>query len=289
MIKKSRSYYSYLWILPALILYLLFSIVPTLQGIFYSFTYWNIFDSRFAGLDNYINILTNPQINIAFKNTILFTVITTFFKVFLGLILAIILNRKIRTANIMRTIYFMPAIVSNVAVALIFSSILHPDGIFNSFLRSINMDFLTRSWLTDTNLVMYSVSAIEIWKWTGFTMVILLAGLQTIPFEYYEAANIDGATAFDKFKSITFPLLMPAFNNAFIISLVGGLKVFDLVYALTGGGPGNASEVLSTYVFKAYGNGYYGEACAAGVIIGVLVSTISLATLKPLRAREVEV
>jgi raffinose/stachyose/melibiose transport system permease protein len=251
-------------------------------------TNWNIFDARFAGFENYKNILTNPKINIAFKNTIYFTIVTTFFKMILGLFLAIVLNREIRTANIMRSIYFMPAIISNVAIALIFSSILHPDGILNSFLKAINMDFLVNNWLTDPNLVMFSVSSIEVWKWTGFTMVILLAGLQSIPTEYYEACKIDGATGFDKFRYITFPLLMPSFNNALIICLVGGLKVFDIVYALTGGGPGNASEVLNTYVFKAYGRGYYGEACAASVIIGVLIATISLFTLKPLRSKEVE-
>lgn len=286
---KNGKYYNYLWVVPGVIIYLVLFIIPVLQGIYYSFTYWSVFDARFAGLDNYINIITNPSINIAIKNTFIFTILTSFFKVVFGLCLAILLNRKIKRSNFIRSIYFMPAIISNVAVGLIFSAVLHPTGILNSFLKAIGFGFLAKSWLTDASIVIYSVSAIEIWKWTGFTMVILLAGLQTIPKEFYEAAEVDGATAWDKFKHITLPLLMPSFNNALIINIVGGLKVFDMVYSMTGGGPGNASEVLNTYVFKAFGHGFYGEASAASVILGVLVVTISLITLKPLRAKEVEV
>lgn len=287
---KNNKRYSYLWTAPAILIYIVFFIIPFFQGIYYSFTYWSIFDARFAGLENYINILTNPKINIALKNTFIFTGVTVVFKMGFGLILAIILNRKLKTANFMRAVYFMPAVISNVAIALIFSAVLHPTtGILNQFLNSAGLGFMAQNWLTNPKIVMFSISAIEVWKWTGFTMVILLAGLQTIPQEYYEAAQVDGVTGWQKFRYITMPLLMPSVNNAVILSIVGGLKVFDLVYAMTGGGPGNASEVLNTYVFKAYGNGFYGEACAASVILGILVVTVSLITLKPLKKKEVEV
>lgn len=286
--KKGNSFYSYYLVIPAVILFTVFFIVPVIQGVYYSFTYWNISEARFAGLTNYINIITDPDLNITIKNTLIFTILTTFFKVFIGMLLAIFLNVESRLSKIMRSIYFMPAVISNVSVALIFSAVLYPTGILNSALGALNLQFLAKDWLTDTGLVIYTVSAIEVWKWSGFTMVILLAGLQAIPNEYYEASIIDGASAFKKFRYITFPLLMPSFNNALILSLVGGIKVFDIVYAMTGGGPGNASEVLNTYVFKAFGYGYYGEACAASVIVGILVVILSLSVYSPLRAKEVE-
>lgn len=285
---NGKKLYSYIWVLPALLLYFTFFLLPSIQGIFYSFTYWDIRDARFAGLTNYINIFSDSNLNITIKNTLIFTFVSTVLKVTFGLILALFLNQNIRSAKIMRSIYFMPCIISNVAIALVFSSVLHPEGILNSFLKLIGLGALSQDWLTNTNLVIYSVSAIEVWKWSGFTMVIILAGLQSIPKEYYEAGSVDGVSGFSRFRYITLPLLMPAFNNALIINLIGGLKIFDLIYAMTGGGPGNASEVLNSYVFKAYGSGLYGEACAASVIVAVLVVIISMATYRPLKRMEVE-
>lgn len=288
MEEKGKKLYGYIWVAPALILYVIFFLLPSLQGIYYSFTYWNIRDARFAGIVNYINIFTDSNINIAVKNTLIFAIITTVFKVTFGLILALFLNRDLKLVRIMRTVYFLPCIISNVAIALIFSSVLHPEGFVNAALRAAGLGILAQDWLTNTSLVIYSISFIEIWKWSGFTMVIILAGLQTIPKEFYEASDVDGVTGFNRFRYITLPLIMPSFNNALIINLIGGLKVFDLVYAMTQGGPGNASEVLNSYVFKAYGSGLYGEACAASVIVAVMVVIISMATYRPLKRMEVE-
>ena len=177
----------------------------------------------------------------------------------------------------MRTVYFLPAILNNVAVGLLFSAILHPQtGILNKSLRFFNLDFLTQNWLTDLNLAIFSVSGIEVWKWTGFTMAILLAGLQTVPHEFYEAAEIDGANQFQKFKYVTFPLIMPAFNNALILNLIGGLKVFDIILATTGGGPGVATEVLNTMIYRTFGNGRYGEASAGSKLLGIMVSIVTI-------------
>ena len=288
MSKKGDTFYSYIYVIPAVLLFSLFFMWPTLQGVMKSFTYWNATSARFAGFDNYLSIIADSKMNIVLKNTFIFTVVTTLFKMFFGMILALLLNRRAASTKIIRSVYFMPAIISNISVALIFNSILHPLGIMNGLLKGLHLNFLAMNWLTDTKLVMYSISAIEVWKWSGFTMTMLLAGLQTIPAEYYEAANLDGASALQKFRHIQLPLIMPAFNNALIFSLIGGIKVFDIVYALTGGGPGSASEVLNSYVFKAYANGFYGEACAAGTIIGLFVLVITLLMLNPLRKKEVE-
>lgn len=286
--KAVEKQYSYLLLFPALVLYLVLFVFTTLQGIFYSFTYWNFTSAKFAGLQNYINIFTEPSISIATKNTIIFAAVTTFFKVILGLLLAIFLNRNIRSANFMRTVYFLPCVISNVAIGLVFSGILHPDGMLNKLLNLVGLGIFAQEWLTDPKLVIFSLSFIEIWKWTGFTMMIFLSGLQTVSKDYYEAGEVDGVNSIQRLWYITLPLIMPTFNNALMVNLIGGLKVFDIVYAVTGGGPGSASEVLNSYVFKAYGNGRYGESSAASFVVAIMVVVISMSSYLFLNKKEVE-
>lgn len=281
--------YSLWFLVPGVLLYLIFFIVPSIQSAFYSFTYWDIFTVRFAGLNNYIDILTDKNLSITIKNTLTFTVVTTVFKVGLGMVLALFLNQKLRTENFLRTVYFSPCILNNIAVGIMFTALLHPStGLVNNILRGLNLDFLVQNWLTDKNLAIYSVSAIEIWKWTGFTMVILLAGLQMIPTELYEVASVDGASSFQKFKSVTLPLMMPALTNAIIVNLMGGLKVFDIIYSTTQGGPGNATEVINSFVFKSFGQGRYGEACAGSVLLSIMVGLVVVFSYKILTRKEVE-
>lgn len=287
--EKMKKRYPIIMFLPALLLFGIFFIIPTIQGMYYSFTHWNFFNTKFAGLTNYINILTDPRLNGMIKNTFLFAFITTVFKVGLGLLLAIFVNRKLRTKNYLRTVFFIPAILSPVAIGIIFSGMMHPKtGFINVFLKWLHLDFLTQSWLTNTKLALYSVMGIEIWQWTGFTMLILLAGLQSIPAYYYEAASIDGATALQKFRKITLPLIMPAFNNSLILSIIGGLKVFGIIYATTQGGPGRATQVFSTFIFNSFSAGRYGEAAAATIIQSGIIAVIALSTLTILRKKEVE-
>lgn len=166
---------------------------------------------------------------------------------------------------------------------------MHPStGLINRVLNAVGLHVLAQNWLTDSSIAVFSVASIEVWKWTGFTMALLLAGLQNISSEYYEAAEIDGVTEFQKFRYITFPLIMPAFNNALIISLIGGLKVFDLVQATTGGGPGSATQVFGTLIFKAFGSGRFGEGCAASVILAFLIIAISIPLYRFIAGKEVE-
>ena len=171
-----------IWILLALsLVYFIFYIIPILMGVFYSFTHWNIFSATYCGLYNYKSILTNTMLRLSIKNTFVFAILASFFKVFLGLILAIFLNRKIVAKNFLRTIYFSPAVINNVAVAMIFTAILNPSrGILNVFLRYLGLDFLAQNWLTDSQIALFSVIGIEVWKWSGFCMVIFIAGLQSI-------------------------------------------------------------------------------------------------------------
>ena len=220
-------------LLPCLAIFGIFFLLPAVMGVGFSFLNIRNVDfqaATFAGIGNYKNVLTDSGMNIAIKNSFIFAFVTTILKVTLGLLLAVLLNNKLKTTNFMRTVFFLPAVLSSVAVGLIFTAMMHPaNGIINVALRAMGLPMLAQNWLTDPKLAIFSVAFVEVWKWTGFTMVILLAGLQSIPEHYYEAARIDGATGWQKFRYVTFPLIMPAFTNALVVNLIGGLKAFDVV------------------------------------------------------------
>ena len=206
-----------------------------------------------------------------------------------GMLLALALNRKLAFTNALRTIFFMPAVINTVAVGLIFSSMMHPtNGLINVFLNQIGLGSLAKGWLVDQKIAIFSICAIEIWKWSGFTMVILLSGMQTISNDYLEAAQIDGVNGWQKFRYIVFPLLLPSINNALILNIIGGLKVFDLVQATTQGGPGTATEVFGTLIYKSFGSGRFGEGCAASVLLAIIIALIAMPTYKYIADREVE-
>jgi raffinose/stachyose/melibiose transport system permease protein len=292
MHSRTSKRYSYTLAIPGLLLYILFFMIPAVGGLALSFVKilgFNLSSARFGGLQNYVDVFTQPNMRRAIGNSFIFALITTIFKMGIGLSLAVALNRKMALTNALRTIFFLPAVINTVAVGLIFSSLLHPsNGLVNGLLRAVGLGGLAQSWLVDTNLAIFSVCAIEIWKWSGFTMVILLSGMQTIGRDYYEAAEIDGADGATKFKYITFPLLLPAFNNALILSIIGGLKVFDLIQATTQGGPGSATEVFGTLIYKSFGAGRLGEGCAASIILAVVIAGIALPAYKYIANREVE-
>ncbi len=292
MSKKIKSPYNYALVIPCFLVYGLFFILPSLMGVILSFLNIRSFDfslASFAGIQNYFNVLTDSSMNIAIKNSFIFAAITTVLKVTLGMILAVFLNNKLKTTNFLRTVFFLPAVLSSVAVGLIFTAMMHPTkGVINIVLKNIGLGVLAQNWLTDPHLAIFSVAFIEVWKWTGFTMVILLAGLQSIPTSYYEVADIDGATAWKKFRYITFPLILPAFTNALVVNLIGGLKAFDVVQSVTKGGPGTATQVFGTLVFKSFGSGRYGEGCAASIILCVTILLIVLPVYRFLNKREVE-
>lgn len=292
MSRNAQKMYSYRFLAPGIILFGMFFVLPTILGLILSFGNIKGFDIStlsFAGIINYKNIFTDRSMKTALGNSFLFAIGTTIGKMGFGLLLAIFLNRKIKSANLLRAIYFLPAIINPVAVGLIFTSLMHPTtGLINKFLNGVGLGLFAQNWLTNTKLAIWSVMAIEVWKWTGFTMSILLAGLQSIPEDYYEAATIDGATGFQCFKNITFPLLMPSINNTLILSIVGGLKIFDLVQATTGGGPGSATQVFGTLIYKSFGSGRFNEGCAAGIALALIIAVIVLPLNRYISEKEVE-
>lgn len=288
---KNRNY-TYLMALPGLILFGCFFLIPSFLGLMLSFTHtmgMNIGQNGFVGLSNYIEILKEPQLRLTIFNTFLFTALTTVGKVLIGMILAVILNQAIKGRVVLRAIFFLPAIINTIAVGLIFTSLMHPEtGLINKMLRSVGLGTLAQNWLSDLHLAIFSVSFIETWRWSGFTMVIILSGLQAIPKEIYEAGDIDGVSVLQRFRYITFPLVLPSFNNALVLCIVGGLKVFDLIQATTQGGPGFATQVFSTLVFQSFGSGRFGEGCAANILLAVVVALFAIPTYKGIKGKEVE-
>lgn len=284
-----KQIYRTWFIQPALIIYVVLFIVPVLTGIAYSFTNWNSLSDtvKFVGLRNYIDIF-NPEnaYLLAIWNTLLFSVCTTLGKIGIGLVLALFFNRKFRTQQVMRGVYFMPFAISSLVIGIIFTSILAPQGLLNTILRGVGLEALARGWLTNKATAMWSVIGVEIWKSVGLNMVIFLAGLQMIDKEYYEAAQLDGASTLQCFRYITWPFLRPSVVINVILNTIHGLKVFDIVMALTDGGPGNATQVISTFVFKTYGMGAYGMSIALSTFIFLLTTIIALFTLKLIAPKE---
>ncbi|MFX3631686.1 MAG: carbohydrate ABC transporter permease [Candidatus Pristimantibacillus sp.] len=272
MLKK--QFYSYWMLLPGALIFAVFFILPSLMGFYFSFTDLDASFkvSRFVGFDNFVTLYENPSNLLAFKNTFIFAALTTIFKIALGLLLALLANQKLKSRLMLRSVLFFPVILSTISVAIAFKAIFHPStGILNVLLTWLGLESLAMSWLTDPDLVIYSISFVEVWKWTGFSMMLFLAALQSMPQEVTEAAKIDGATPWQHFRFITLPMMVPVLNTNIILSVIGGLKVFDLVYALTGGGPGYASNVINTAVFKAFAAGRNGEATAANLVLFVII------------------
>ncbi len=283
----TKNTYSYYYLLPAIIIYTTFFIVPTLISFFFSLTRWTLFDWEFIGLKNFINFFQESSLNIGLRNTLIYASMTSGLKVILGLLIAVFLCSGIRTKNYLRAVIFFPALVSTMAVGAIFKALMNPTrGPINQVLTAIGIE--GPSWLGNPDLALFSVIFVDVWKGVGIATVIYIAGLMSIPPHYYEACDVDGGNSFQKFTHITLPLVRPAMNAVIILSLVGGLKSFDIIWAMTGGGPGFASDVLASVVYKQYINGFYGLATAGNVILLILIAIIAFPLYRFLSRGEVE-
>jgi raffinose/stachyose/melibiose transport system permease protein len=289
---RSKTIYPQWFILPALVLYVALFILPSVIGFGYGLTNWNAWsnDLRWVGLENFAEIFSgDPRYLLFIWNTVLFAVVTTALKVAIGLGLALLLSGDLKSSNALRTIFYLPVVLSPLVIGLVFTSVLNPTrGLLTQALRAVGLGGLARNWLVDLSTAMPSVMAVEVWRMSGYCMVIFLAGLKVIPVSFYEAAEMDGASAIQRFRAITLPFLQPALSVTVILNLIWGLKVFDLVFVLTRGGPGYATGVLNTAVFFEYSSGRYGMATALGVVIFLITTVVALAVLRALTRRAVE-
>ncbi len=279
--------YSTWFLVPAMIVFLLIFIIPTMASFFFSMTVWDFKNWRFTGLDNFIMFFSERSLNIGIKNTLIYAVLTSGIKVILAFFIAVFLTGKIKTKNIQRSIIFFPNLVSTMAIGITFTAMMHPTrGLINRALSTFVESKI--NWLGNPDLALFSIIGVDIWKGLSIATVIYVAGIQSIDRTYYEAAEIDGANGRQKLFAITAPLARPAMNSVIILSFIGGLRSFDLIWAMTGGGPGFATDVMASIVYKQYAAGFYGLSTAGNVIMFIMIALLAFPLQKFLLSREVD-
>jgi raffinose/stachyose/melibiose transport system permease protein len=282
-----RSFYPSWFYIPAAALYVVFFAVPTFAGFYFALTRWTLFDVTFIGFDNFVQFFQEQQLYQGFINTFIYGFVTSAAKVVLGMALALLLTSPIIGRGYLRAVVFFPVLVSTIGVGLTFKSLLDPfHGAVNGFLGLFGI--AGPGWLTDPKMALLSVAAIDVWKGVGIATLIFMAGIVAIPQEYFEAAKVDGASSWKIFRTITLPLSRPATGTVIILSLIGGLRSFDLIWATTNGGPGFTSDVIASVIYKQYQAGFYGLSTAGNVILFVVVTAIMIPVTRFLNRREVD-
>lgn len=272
-----RKWITNIFYIPAILLFLFFVIYPFIEGIRISFTNWNGYSQqyKYVGMANYLKLFQDENILTALKNTLIYGVGSTIIQNILGLAYAILLNTKMKGRTLIRTVVYAPVMISGLVMGYIMYFLVQYDGgALNDILMALGVAPV--DWLSDGNRAVIIMTLINSIQYVGISMVIYLAGLQNISSQYYEAAAIDGVTGWQQFRYITVPLLIPAISSSVTLNLIGGLKLFDVIQALTKGGPGYASHSLSTLVanqyFQATNAGY---SATIGLFSFVLIMILS--------------
>ena len=269
------------FLLPAILVYTFSVFIPVLVSLFYSLNEWDgITGMQFVGLKNYIKVLQTPVMLAAIKNSVIYAILLTGFQTLLGLPLAFVLNQKLKSRNLLRAVFFFPAVFSSLIIGYLWNFIMSSSdfGLINNILHQLGLG--TLNFFTSKN-ALYSVILTQIWQWTGWAMVIFLANLQSISPDLYEAAEIDGANGLKKFMYVTLPLMCPSVKIVIVTGLIGGMKVFDIIYSMTSGGPGDATQTVMTVMMKkGISEGFYSTGSAFGVCFFIIVLAISAIVTK---------
>jgi len=258
-----------LFVAPALALYGLFVLYPIVQSARYSLYDWNGLQplDDFVGLGNFRRAFADANFRDAIKHNVVIIVLSLALQIPAALALAALLNSRIKGRAAMRTLFFAPYVLSEVVTGIVWRQILRPTGLVNHVLGQIGLDGWQRIWIDDPQYVLYSLFFVISWKYFGFHMILLLAGLQQIPPVLREAAAIDGASAWQTFRHVTLPLLGPTIRVSVFLSVIGALQLFDLVYVTTGGGPIGASSTMATFLYDRFSDRLLGYASAVSIVI----------------------
>ena len=271
--RPMKSPYPTWFFIPAGVFYVVLFLVPTIASFYFSLTRWTLFDVEFIGFDNFVRFFQEPQLVQGFINTFIYAFLTSGAKVVLGLLLGVFLSSQIIARGFLRSVVFFPVLVSVIGVGILFKVLMDPfDGPINEGLAAVGIE--GPGWYTDPSLALVSVAIVDIWAGVGLATLIYIAGMVAIPQEYFEASKVDGASAWSTFRHITLPLLRPATVTVVLLSLIGGLRRFDLIWTMTGGGPGFSSDVLASVVYKQYQAGFFGLSTAGNVVLFVVVAAI---------------
>lgn len=283
-----KKNYPLRFLMPAGIMLVIFFIVPTVMNFVYAFTDWSAFKDtiNYNGLQNFITLFSNGTLLKDIRITIVYAVCIAIFQNTFGLLLALLLEDDTHLNRFARVMFFIPVIMSALAVGYIWQAILKTGGALDQILSSLVGHSVVTGLLGSTTWAIVVVAAIQGWKWMGLSMLIFLAGLKTIDPDVLEAAKIDGANKFQIFRSIKFPLLAPAFTFNVATSLLGSLNGFDMVQAMTKGGPGGSTEILNIFVWRTFGQGLYSQSTTMSLVLFILVAVVALPLIYFLRRRE---
>lgn len=274
---------SIIFILPALFIYTFLMIIPILGAFGLSFTDWNGLSAEynFTGLRNYIEMFRDDRLRNAIVVTLKITVIVSISVNVLGLFIACLLNRAKKLTNVLRSVFFLPYVISTVAISFIWLSILSYTGVFNNILDLIGLGDLVTDYIGNAKNAVRSICVIEIWRMLGFHMVLYLASIQTVPEELYEACTVDGGSKWQKFRYVTLPMIVPGITISVIMSVMTEMKQYDIVKVITNGGPGYSTETITyNIVTQAFGNNMLGYSSAIAVFLFVVIAAISVLQLK---------
>jgi raffinose/stachyose/melibiose transport system permease protein len=302
--RRGKNYrkYSHLWfVLPGLLFFLVFMVYPAVSGFGLSLTAWSGMgnDYHFIGLANFVEALTSSDFYRAALHNLIMFVAILIFQHTVGLFIAVQLNAKPRFMEVYRTILFLPVIISLVSTGFIWTLMLSPNiGVINPLLTDVGLGFLAQDWLSDPTFALGTVIAVQCWNVLGWAIIIYLAGLQSIPEELLQAAEIDGANGWQRFWRVVFPLLSPSFTSLTVLTFIGQFRVFDIVYVLTGpiGSPNFETDVLGTLIYRsAFGassmssNGLrMSYAIAQALLVFLAMAVVSTVLIRVLRRREID-
>jgi len=286
---RSNDRAFFLMAIPALLVYALFYLYPTLTNLRYAFSEWDgLQEAKFIGLRNFTRSLTNDDTFYkVLGNNVEFTGLVVVSQTALSLLFAIFLIKNTRASIALRTLYFFPTILSSVSVAMVWQFLYEPNlGPLNVFLNSIGLDFLALNWLGSETVTLRAVAFTQVWFHTGQMMVVYIAGLQQIPQELYEAAEVDGATRWQQFKSVTWPMALPTTAVVMAYTTIQSFRAFDLIYAMTQGGPNNSSSILVTLIYLTAFNEYrFGYAATQSIYLIVFILVLTAVQRRVLRTR----
>ena len=277
--RSERRFATWWWFAPAFVAIMLIHYVPSAIGAFFAFTNWKgIGKWQFIGWDNFAAIADGGPATTALINTFIIGISFVVLTNVIGLLLALGLNRTIKSRNVIRTLIFAPVVLSSLATSYIWKFIFEQDGPFNELLTSLGLESLERTWLGDPSTVLPAIIIVMVWQNVGLVMIMYLAGLATVSPELEEAAALDGATLWQRFNYVVLPAIMPSVVIAMTLMLINGLRVFDQILALTGGGPYGASETLAVTIYKeTFVSGRFGFGAALALIMSLIIIILTVA------------
>ena len=290
---NERNITKTIFLAPAVAVCLVFMVVPGIMEFYLSLTDWNGISSvyNYIGFRNFRQIFDDRVFYLALRNTLIYSFLVVLLQHTFSLAMAVIINRGIKGQRFYKTVLFIPCLLSSIVVGLAFNFIYNPiNGQLNFMLGKLGLVSLAKTnWLGDPKIALFSIIFVSVWQFVGYCMIIYMAGLKGIPKEIIEAAGVDGAGNWHMFRHIEFPSIAPAFTINTVLSIIGTLKAFEVVYAMTGGGPGNATDVIATYIYKVgFSSSRMGYGTAVSLILFLMIVVISFIQVKILKARENE-